>query len=102
MTEEEDKESSEVARINIRLTPGQYDLMKRLGSALGFDRDSTTAKHFFILGMQSSMSSLGTSQSAQMVSGFQDFMILIQQEAAKAEQTDLIKEAEKAGRKNAA
>ncbi len=102
MTEEEEKESSDVSRINIRLTPGQYDLMRRLGGALGFDRDSTTAKHFLVVGMQASMSSLATAQTTQMTSGFEDFMNMLHKEQAKAEQMDLVKEAEKAGQKNAA
>ncbi len=99
---EEEKEKDDTPRFNIRLTPGQQELMRNLGGALGFDRDSTMAKHFLVVGMQASMASLGTSQSAQMLSGFQDFLTVCKQAEAKAEQTDLIKEAEKAGQKNAA
>ncbi len=96
MTEEEEKETCDIARINIRLTPGQYDLMKKLGGALGFDRDSTTAKHFLVVGMQSSMSALATSQGQDSTVALRDFMAMMKEESAKAD------EREAKGRKNAA
>lgn len=85
------------ARVNLRLTEGQYELMKKLGGALGIELDSQCAKHFFLLGLQASMSTLSTAQNAQMVSGFQTFMELVKTEADKAEQMDLVKEASRAG-----
>jgi hypothetical protein len=96
MVEEEEKETGDIARINIRLTPGQYDLMRRLGGALGFDRDSTTAKHFFVVGMQSSMSALATSQGQDSTVALRDFMAMMKEESSKAD------EREAKGRKSAA
>jgi uncharacterized protein (DUF1778 family) len=80
------------ARVNLRLTDGQYSLMKKLGAALGIELDSQCAKHFFLLGLQSSMSTLATSQAADMVSIFKNFAL----QAQEAEQTDLIEQAAKA------
>lgn len=96
MTEEEDKESTDIARINIRLTPGQYDLMRRLGGSLGFDRDSTTAKHFLVVGMQASMSALVTSQNQDSGAFLKTFMAMITEESRKADERDA------RGEKNAA
>lgn len=83
------------ARVNLRLTDGQYILMKKLGAALGIELDSQCAKHFFLLGLQSSMSTLATSQSADLVNILQSFAKQVQE----AEQTDLIEQAEKQGSK---
>ncbi len=77
------------SRVNLRLTDGQYILMKKLGAALGIELDSQCAKHFFLLGLQSSMSTLATSHTADLVNMFQNFA----KQAQEAEQTDLIEQA---------
>lgn len=82
------------ARVNLRLTDGQYELMKKLGGALGIELDSQCAKHFFLLGIQASMSTLATQQGNQMLDIFRAAM---QQSAASdAEQMDLVTEASRA------
>jgi len=67
--------------------------MKKLGGALGIELDSQCAKHFFLLGLQASMSTLSTAQSAQMLSVFQSFAQAVQSESV--EQMDLVKEADR-------
>lgn len=81
------------ARVNLRLTEGQYELMKKLGGALGIELDSQCAKHFFLLGLQASMSTLSTAQSAQMLTVFQNMVQSVQAESV--EQMDLVNEVER-------
>lgn len=83
------------ARVNLRLTDGQYELMRKLGGALGIELDSQCAKHFFLVGLQSSMASLSVAQGGEMARGFGKFVELIEK-AEKAEQMDLVKEASRA------
>jgi hypothetical protein len=77
------------SRVNLRLTEGQYILMKKMGGALGIELDSQCAKHFFLLGLQSSMSTLATAQNADIISIFQGMA----KQAQEAEQTDLNEQA---------
>jgi uncharacterized protein YgfB (UPF0149 family) len=72
------------ARVNLRLTDGQYDLMKKLGAALGIELDSQCAKHFFLLGLQSSMSTLATSQNGEVVKFLETFAKAVSDEASRA------------------
>jgi hypothetical protein len=72
------------ARVNLRLTDGQYDLMKKLGAALGIELDSQCAKHFFLLGLQSSMSTLATSQNGEVVKFLETFTKAVSDEASRA------------------
>lgn len=80
------------ARVNLRLTDGQYELMKKLGGALGIELDSQCAKHFFLVGLQASMSSLSVAQGAEMSKGFGKFVEMVE----RAEQMDLVKESSRA------
>ncbi len=77
------------ARVNLRLTDGQYILMKKLGAALGIELDSQCAKHFFLLGLQSSMATLAAAQTGDLVSLFQG----LAKKAEEAEQLDLVEQA---------
>jgi hypothetical protein len=80
------------ARVNLRLTDAQYELMKKLGGALGIELDSQCAKHFFLVGMQNSMATLITSQNGEVVKVLENLGKLVS-EAAQAQQTDLVDEA---------
>ncbi len=83
------------ARVNLRLTDAQYELMKKLGGCLGIELDSQCAKHFFLVGMQASMSSLITAQSGEVVK-FMQKMEKAVSEADQAKQTDLVDQASRA------
>ncbi len=83
------------ARVNLRLTEGQYDLMRKLGGCLGIELDSQCAKHFFLLGMQNSMSSLITSQNGDVLKVLEGFARAVS-EVDQAKQMDLVDEASRA------
>jgi len=79
--EMEEQEKEATPRVNIRMSRSQYDLMMRLAGSLGIERPGQAAKHFFVLGLQSSMGSLSAHQSGEMLARFQAFMELIQDES---------------------
>lgn len=87
-------------RVILRMTDSQFELMKNLGGALGIELDSQCAKHFFLLGMQSSMSSLTTRQNADLIAVMQAMKAVVMEESGD-HQLDLVEEAQAAKKKSA-
>ncbi len=85
-------------RVNLRVPLKQYERMMEYGAVLGLDSDSAVLKHFINLGLQFGGAALAAQISsdtnAKMLKVFETFA-----EDCKAEQTDLVEQAAKAGKK---
>lgn len=96
--EEKDPRSK---RVNLRIPIKQYERMMLLGQVLGLDSDSSILKHFLNVGLQFGGASLAAQvssdtgkESLNLSSQFLEvFKGLVNDHPA--EQTDLVKEAEK-------
>lgn len=83
---EKQEEEKTTNRVNLRLTDGQYELMKNLGGALGIELDSQCAKHFFLIGMQSSMGALSGNANTKSVEFMTELLRMFK--AAEASQEE--------------
>jgi hypothetical protein len=108
MEEEQEKEEKS-RRVNIRIPIKQYQRMMSYGEVLGLDTDTAVLKHFINLGLQFGGASLASQISSdtslqglevqqRMVNMFQTMM---DQDQQKAEQTDLVEQADKQAAKPA-
>ena len=96
---ENETEDAKTHRISVRIPRKQWERMVKYGELLGLETDSAITKHFLNLGLQAGGAQLSAQMasdtSAQMLAEFQAFKTWLAK-AEKAEQMDLVKEAEKA------
>lgn len=94
--ENDETEDKGGARVNLRMSDSQFELMMRLAGALGIEKPGQAARHFFLLGMQSSMGALSGSANTK-AEAFMQFMMqqMAAEQPAQVEQLDLVKEASK-------